>query len=644
MSDVVRRAWRLLGAMSFAVAVLGIVAAAASIGSFVEQNQPAAAYVGDFGELWARCFIVLGLDDVYHAPWFLALLAFLCLSTGLCVWRNTPGMLREWASYKEHYAAEQLKRLPAWVEIPVPSLASTVLSEALRRAGYRCRSRRTGLCEISAKKGQSRRLGYVLTHLAIVVISIGGLLDGNPAQTVRRIAGELVPASMDTPPSRAAAAARVGRGGGAFRGALRLAPGDSSHIASVNIGTGYVLRELPAEVSLKRFHIDYHAGGQPRDFISDIAVSDPTHPGVIRSLRVSMNHPAQFAGLSFYQSGFDDGGSPFTLRLWSGNAAESVTGQVGQTASLLIAGQPYTLDAQRFYPRSLVAAGESGGSLRRSFLEGARAAAREDLGPRLELQMRDPSGQALDQTIYLQAQQFEGRSYRVVALAQAGRDGRDYLRIPLDAQGRTDDFSALMTLLLTPESRLRLLARLTAGARDRIAASKLQVWLVKALARFETQGFAALAKGVQEQQAAAELLSRLALMGWQELHPGTSDAEARSSGLHFVVDSLQAYNQWALQGRPPLALEGEVQPRLATVLQVSYAPGAALVYAGMAMLAIGVVLMVLVQERRVFVRASRPGHLIVAISANRRLPGLAKELDSLIHFYAAGSAASKGNQ
>lgn len=42
-------AWKALGSMSFAVVILGIVATAASIGSFVEQNQPPATYVGDFG-------------------------------------------------------------------------------------------------------------------------------------------------------------------------------------------------------------------------------------------------------------------------------------------------------------------------------------------------------------------------------------------------------------------------------------------------------------------------------------------------------------------------------------------------------------------------------------------------------------------
>ena len=97
-----RRFWHLLGSMPFAVAILAVVAVAASIGSLVEQNQPFAAQVGDVGLWWATVHARLGVDDVYRAPWFLALLSLMTLSTALCVWRKTPGMWREARTHRAH--------------------------------------------------------------------------------------------------------------------------------------------------------------------------------------------------------------------------------------------------------------------------------------------------------------------------------------------------------------------------------------------------------------------------------------------------------------------------------------------------------------------------------------------------------------
>jgi cytochrome c biogenesis protein len=54
-------------------------------------------------------FGALGLYTVYSAAWFLLILAFLVISTSLCIARNTPKILRRLRSYKEDVREQSLK-------------------------------------------------------------------------------------------------------------------------------------------------------------------------------------------------------------------------------------------------------------------------------------------------------------------------------------------------------------------------------------------------------------------------------------------------------------------------------------------------------------------------------------------------------
>ena len=79
--------------MRFAVSLLTILGIASIIGTVLKQNEPYANYVVQFGQFWFEFFERLGLYDVYHSVWFLAILLFLVISTTLCIYRNSPLML-----------------------------------------------------------------------------------------------------------------------------------------------------------------------------------------------------------------------------------------------------------------------------------------------------------------------------------------------------------------------------------------------------------------------------------------------------------------------------------------------------------------------------------------------------------------------
>ena len=76
---------------------------------------------------------------------------------------------------------------------------------------------------------------------------------------------------------------------------------------------GFVLQELPFDVELKKFIVDYYATGMPKLFASEILIHD-RDTGQVIPATVKVNEPAFHRGVAIYQSSFDDGGSQLKLR------------------------------------------------------------------------------------------------------------------------------------------------------------------------------------------------------------------------------------------------------------------------------------------------------------------------------------------
>jgi len=106
-----KKIYELLSSMRFAVSVLTVLGIASIIGTVLKQNEPYANYIIQFGQFWFDFFEVMGLYDVYHSAWFLVILVFLVVSTSLCIYRNTPLMLKELKAYRENATEKSLRAL-----------------------------------------------------------------------------------------------------------------------------------------------------------------------------------------------------------------------------------------------------------------------------------------------------------------------------------------------------------------------------------------------------------------------------------------------------------------------------------------------------------------------------------------------------
>ena len=99
---------------------------------------------------------------------------------------------------------------------------------------------------------------------------------------------------------------------------------------------GVVLQELPFDVELRKFIVEYYETGMPKLFASEIVIHDH-ETGAATPTTVKVNEPAFHRGVAIYQSSFDDGGSTVKLRafpLLKDGKSFDVEGTIGASTTL----------------------------------------------------------------------------------------------------------------------------------------------------------------------------------------------------------------------------------------------------------------------------------------------------------------------
>nr|HQC73178.1 cytochrome c biogenesis protein ResB [Candidatus Competibacteraceae bacterium] len=317
----------LLGSMNLAITLLVVVAVASVIGTVLQQNQPYPDYVLKFGPFWFEVFRRLGLYDVYGAGWFIGILAFLILSTSVCIYRQAPLLWRDMTRFRTGVQLRSLHGFHQQAEWHLagcePEKVRAELTGLLAARGYRWRLRTGDDHQVlAAMKGRYSRLGYLFTHVAVVVIGIGGLLDGNLWLKLKEWRGELRIETRDLPAGRIPPESRLAPGAvPAFRGNVMLPEGSAANFVFLRMRDGFLLQELPFAIELKDFQVAYYDTGQPKSFISQVLIHDQEQLGeqpLEATIRV--NHPLVYRGYAIYQSDFGDGGSRLELRAWPLNS------------------------------------------------------------------------------------------------------------------------------------------------------------------------------------------------------------------------------------------------------------------------------------------------------------------------------------
>lgn len=240
-------------------------------GTVIEQGQSVPFYQTNypehpalFGFLTWKVVLLLGLDHVYRAWWFLALLILFGTSLTACTFtRQFPALkaARRWKFYDQ---PRQFQKLALSAELDTGSLNS--LTPLLQKKKYLVFQEED---KLYARKGIIGRIGPIVVHVGIVLIlagSIWGAMTGFLAQ-------EMVPS------------------------------GESFKVHNIIEAGPWATPQIPKDWSLRvnRFWIDYTPAGGIDQFYSDMSVLD-NQGKEVKHKKIFVNEPLRYRGVTFYQT------------------------------------------------------------------------------------------------------------------------------------------------------------------------------------------------------------------------------------------------------------------------------------------------------------------------------------------------------
>ncbi|MBS0449440.1 MAG: cytochrome c biogenesis protein ResB [Proteobacteria bacterium] len=645
----VRDAVELVSSMRFSISLLSVICIASVIGTVVRQHDPFPNYVNQFGPFWAQVLDAAGLYTVYSTWWFLLILGVLVVSTSLCIARNAPKIVADLRSYKEHVREQALAAFhhKGQAELAeTPEAAFERISKLLVVAGWKAKvDRRSHGTMIAARRGAANRLGYLAAHSAIVLICLGGLFDGDlivraqmALQGKRTYAGGglLKDVTADH---------RLGPNTPTFRANLLVPEGARAGTAVINLQDGVVLQDLPFDIELQKFIVEYYATGMPKLFASRIVIHDHDTGAAIPAT-VEVNKPAFHRGVAIYQSSFDDGGSELKMRAWPmGTQGQpfDIAGVVGNATRLGNGQDALTLEFTGFRAINVEnLAGSGTGSatdVRKVDLKGALDAhlgsgikvrdKRElhNIGPSVSYKLRDAAGQAHEFNNYMQPVTLDGQRVYLVGARDKPDDAMRYLRIPADDQDGMQGWMRLHAALFDADLRNKAVARYVAKATppDKPEMAKqLEATAGRALALFAgaepvqagkkpvgglqaISDFMELSVPVADRTRISDVLLRILdgslfeLLNLSREQQGLAPLAADDKTQAFMTQSVLALSDSFFYPAPVLLQLTDYRQVQASVFQVARAPGKTLVYLGAALLIIGVFAMLYVRERRLWI-------------------------------------------
>jgi cytochrome c biogenesis protein len=686
-SHALRQAVELLSSMRFSISLLTVICIASVIGTVLKQHEPVTNYVNQFGPFWSQLFLAVKLNAVYSAWWFLLVLAFLVISTSLCIARNTPKIIADLKASKEGMREQSLKafhhRAQASVEGDTEAAAHRI-GNALAGGGWKVKlQRREGSAGagwmVAARAGAANKLGYLAAHSAIVLVCLGGLLDGDVVVRAQMMWGGKTPYTGGGMIADVAPQHRLPVGNPTYRGNLLVAEGTQSGTAILNQSDGILLQELPFTIELKKFIVEYYSTGMPKLFASEIVIHD-RETGEKIPARVEVNHPARHRGIEIYQSSFDDGGSTVRLRsvpMAAGGKPFDIEGVIGGSSQLTSgrgeAADKMTLEYTALRVINVENLGGGAGSgvdprkvdLRHS-IESRLGAANKpggkkelrNVGPSVTYKLRDAAGQAREFHNYmLPVDMGDGVPVYLMGLRDTPAEAFRYLRVPADDQGGLDGFLRLRAALQDRALRDQAVRRYSEQATDKSRpelAQQLAASAGRALALFAGDGPAPTAQakgGLQaisefmeanvpeaERARAGEVLVRILNGSLFELaqltraQAGLAPLVPSEKTQGFMAQAVLALSDAHLYPAPMAFQLKDFTQVQASVFQVTRSPGRSIVYLGCTLLILGIFAMLYVRERRVWVWLA-PGaqgtEATMALSTNRQTMDTDREFSRL---------------
>ena len=371
-NPALRRLWRTLSSVKTGILLLIVLGVISATGTFILQrpltdpDQMARAY----SPALLRVLDAAGLTDVFHAWWFVALMALFGLTIVCASIDRWPNVWRYFARPYRVPDSHFRGALPLQATIPVNDGASALEAAArvLRSRGLKPqRAVERGQEALFVEKHRYSVLAVYVVHASLLLILLGGIVDA--------IYG--------------------------YKGFLMLTPGEQTSTLELRNGSK---RALPFALRCDATGQENYPDGTPKKWWSDLVELQGGRE--VQKKQIVVNDPLVTHGIRFYQASYGSTGKVESLTV-------SVTGGPETRQLVLAPGKPVSLDGKTglmladFIPDAVEREGQV---VMRS---------RELVSPAVHLALQTADAKAPQDTWYFPAEQpfaaFPGLPYKVQA-------------------------------------------------------------------------------------------------------------------------------------------------------------------------------------------------------------------------------------
>jgi len=596
--------------MRFAITMLSIVAIASIIGTVIKQSEPYNNYLIQFGQFWFPIFEQFDLYNIYQAFWFLIILLFLVVSTTLCVSRNTPKILKDIKKFQSSLTPSSMKKFRNYYEFKTYKNLEEI-SKIFKRQGFQIKKSNNPSLVI-AKKGTLQKLGYIFTHLAIIVISVGGILDGNLLFKIQQTLGIKEVETRNLKFSEVPFKSQLNENNFSYRATLMLNEQEKNDRALIRAKDGYLVQHLPFEIKLDKFYIEHYSTGQPKSFLSDIRIQ---HNGQEFLKTISVNKPVSIDGVTIYQSDFQDGGSRLSLTLLSLYDEFKPTGlssEVYKQNEFNTDNENYVFEFDDFREFNIFQ------------VKTNNALATKNIGPSVVYKFRNSSGQALEYQTYQNPIPENDKFYFMSGMREDLQSEFRFLRIPADNNLEISSYQMFVKNLKSDvliKKNINQLINKSSFLVDEAAKKTFQQNTYDIFQTFLQSGYSGIASVIEKsiplenQETVAESYIKIIYFLAETINQDL--IKNQLIDVSFIQDALNAYSDSFFYGPSPFVILNEYEKIYASGLQLTKDPGKIWVYIGALFLVIGIFCMIYVQEVRVWIIEKTKNNYAIAFASNR---------------------------
>ena len=291
VQSIPQRIHKTLASLRTGVVLLIVVGIASALGTFILQRP--ATDPDKISQAYSPATLLwldrLGLTDVFHAWWFLALLGLVSLSIILVSVDRFPTAWRFYARPYRKTDSHFRSALPNKVELPISGVEDglNAAERALKKSGWpveRIADRNEP--SLYSERHRFSVMAVYIVHASLLLIFAGGIVDG--------LFG--------------------------FSGFMALQNGQTSNVIELRTGG---TKQLPFAVKCNGAGQENYADGSPKRWWSKLAVVQDGKE--VEAKEIVVNDPLVHRGLRFYQASFGSTGKLNGLKV-------AVTPETGGTS------------------------------------------------------------------------------------------------------------------------------------------------------------------------------------------------------------------------------------------------------------------------------------------------------------------------